>query len=158
VGLGVLADIQSQPVVAVRYFEHAVNLDEEHQDIRLLLAAALLKLNKPQEAENQYSIVLSKDPKNKEAWEGRIFNLQKIDAHSAALEALEQGLVIVKDNTHLLYLQFVSRFMSGSEAEALDQLEQLLTHNFDNASRVFDLFPLLLNDVRIADRYSSFKP
>ena len=158
VGLGVLADIQSQPVVAVRYFEHAVNLDEEHQDIRLLLAAALLKLNKPQEAETQYSIVLKKDPKNKEAWEGRIFNLQQIEAHTAALEALEQGLVVIKDNTHLLYLQFVSRFLSGNEAKALDQLEQLLTHSFDSASRVFDLFPLLLNDERIAERYSSLKP
>jgi tetratricopeptide (TPR) repeat protein len=158
VGLGVLSDLQSLPSVAVQYFEHAVNLESENTDYRLLLATSLIKVGKPKEAEKQFTIVLERDPKCEDAWEGRIDNLQQIDAHEAALEALEQGLSIVKEPTHLLYQQVVSLFKCGNEAQALDLFEQLLIHTFDSASRILDSFPELLEDTRIAEVYTRLKP
>ena len=158
VGLGVLADLQSLPSVAVQYFEHAVTLDGYNNDYRLLLATAYIKVGKPKDAEKHFTIVLERDPKNEDAWEGRIDNLQRIDAHEAALEALEQGLTIVKDPTHLLYQQVYSLYRIGNESQAIDLFEQLLIHTFDYSSRILDSFPDILEDSRIAELYSRLKP
>ena len=158
VGLGVLADLQSLPSVAVQYFEHAVTLDGYNIDYRLLLATSFIKVGKPKDAEKHFTIVLERDPKNADAWEGRIDNLQRIEAHEAALEALEQGLTIVKNPTHLLYQQVYSLFKIGEESRAIDLLEQLLIHTFDYSSRILDSFPEILEDPRIADLYSRLKP
>ena len=158
VGLGVLADLQLLPSVAVQYFEHAVTLDGYNIDYRLLLATSLIKVEKPKEAEKHFTIILERDPKNEDAWEGRIDNLQKIDAHEAALEALEQGLAIVKDPTQLLYQQVFSLLKIGKEAQALDLFEQLLIHTFDNSSRLIDSFPEILEDSRFSEIYVRLKP
>jgi tetratricopeptide (TPR) repeat protein len=158
VGLGVLADLQSLPSVAVQYFEHAVTLDAYNNDYRLLLATAYIKVGKPKDAEKHFTIVLERDPKNEDAWEGRIDNLQRIDAHEAALEALEQGLTIVKEPTHLLYQQVYSLFRIGNESQAIDLFEQLLIHTFDYSSRILDSFPDILENSKIADLYSRLKP
>ena len=64
VGLGVLADLQSLPSVAVQYFEHAVTLDGYNIDYRLLLATAFIKVGQPKEAEKHFTIVLERNPKN----------------------------------------------------------------------------------------------
>ena len=158
VGLGVLADLQSLPNVAVQYFEHAVTLDNYNSDYRLLLATSYIKVGQPKDAEKHFTIVLERDPKNEDAWEGRIENLQRIDAHEAALEALEQGLVIVNDPTYLLYQQVYSLYKSGNEKQAIDLFEQLLIHTFDNSSRIIDSYPDILEDPRIAEIYSRLKP
>ncbi len=158
VGLGVLADLQSLPSVAVQYFEHAVTLDGYNIDYRLLLATAFIKVGQPKEAEKHFTIVLERDSKNEDAWEGRIDNLQRIEAHEAALEALEQGLAIVKNPTHLLYQQVYSLFKIGNESQAIDLFEQLLIHTFDNSSRILESFPEILDDPRISDLYSRLKP
>jgi tetratricopeptide (TPR) repeat protein len=158
VGLGVLADLQSLTSVAVQYFEHAVTLEAENIDYRLLLASSLIKMGKPKEAEKQFTLVLEREPKCEDAWEGRIDNLQQINAHDAALEALEQGLAVVKDSTHLLYQQVVSLFKSSKEAQAIDLFEHLLIHTFDNSSRIIDSFPELLEDPIIAEIYTRLKP
>ena len=158
VGLGVLADLQSLPSVAVQYFEHAVTLDGYNVDYRLLLATAFIKVGQPKDAEKHFTIVLERDPKNEDAWEGRIDNLQRIDAHEAALEAIEQGLAIVNNPTYLLYQQVYSLFKSGSESQALDLFEQLLIHTFDNSSRILNAFPEILEDPRISEIYSRLKP
>ena len=158
IGLGVLGDLQSDAALAVRYFEQAVQLAPENSDYRLLLATALMKLAKPQEAESQFVEILDREPKNIEAWEGRVDNLQRLNAHAAALELLEEGLKTVPETTHLRYQEFVSIFSSGEEAKALDLLETLLINHYDSARRIFKSFPDLLNDNRIADRYNRFKP
>lgn len=158
IGLGVLSDLQDLPEVAVQYFEHAVTLDGYNVDYRLLLATSLIKVGQPKEAEKHFSIVLERDPKNEDAWEGRIDNLQRIDAHEAALEALEQGLAIVTNPTHLLYQQVYSLYKIGKESQAIDLFEQLLIHTFDNSSRMIDSFPEILDDPRIAEIYSRLKP
>ena len=158
IGLGVLGDIQSDDALAVTCFEHAVLLAPENTDYRLLLATALMKLAKPQEAEAQFVKILEREPKNIEAWEGRVDNLQRLNAHEAALELLEEGLKTVSETTHLRYQEFVSTFFSGEEAKALDVLETLLINHYDNARRIFKSFPDLLNDNRIADRYNRLKP
>ena len=158
VGLGVLADLQLLPSVAVQYFEHAVNLEGYNIDYRLLLATSFIKVKQPKEAEKHFTMILESDPKNKDAWEGRIDNLQRIDAHEAALEALEQGLAIVKDPTHLLYQQVFSLFKIGNEAQALDLFEQLLIHTFDDSSRLIDSFPEILEDSRFSEIYVRLKP
>lgn len=158
VGLGVLADLQLLPSVAVQYFEHAVTLDGYNIDYRFLLATSLIKVEKPKEAEKHFTIILERDPKNEDAWEGRIDNLQRIDAHEAALEALEQGLAIVKDPTQLLYQQVFSLLKIGKEAQALDLFEQLLIHTFDNSSRLIDSFPEILEDSRFSEIYVRLKP
>ena len=158
VGLGVLADLQSLPTVSVQYFEHAVTLDGYNIDYRLLLATSFIKVGKPKEAEKHFTIVLERDPKNEDAWEGRIDNLQRIDAHEAALEALEQGLAIVKDPTHLMYQQVYSLYKIGNDCQAVDLFEQLLIHTFDYSSRIIDSFPEILEDSRIAELYSRLKP
>lgn len=158
IGLGVLGDIQSDDALAVTCFEHAVLLAPENTDYRLLLATALMKLAKPQEAEAQFVKILEREPKNIEAWEGRVDNLQRLNAHEAALELLEEGLKTVSETTHLRYQEFVSIFFSGEEAKALDVLETLLINHYDNARRIFKSFPDLLNDNRIADRYNRLKP
>ena len=158
VGLGVLADLQSLPSVAVQYFEHAVTLDGYNIDYRLLLATSFIKVGKPKEAEKHFTIVLERDPKNEDAWEGRIDNLQRIDAHEAALEAVQQGLTIVKNPNHLLYQKVYSLFKIGEESRAIDLFEQLLIHTFDYSSRILDSFPEILEDPRIADLYSRLKP
>ena len=158
IGLGVLGDIQSDDALAVTCFEHAVMLAPENADYRLLLATALMKLAKPQEAEAQFVKILEREPKNIEAWEGRVDNLQRLNAHEAALELLEEGIKTVPETTHLRYQEFVSIFFSGEEAKALDVLETLLINHYDNARRIFKSFPDLLNDNRIADRYNRLKP
>lgn len=158
VGLGVLADLQNLPYVAVQYFEHASTLDKTNVDYKLLLATALIKAGKHGLAEDQFAEVIERDPKNEEAWEGRIDNLQKIDAHKAALDALEQGLAIVNDPTRLLYQQFASMFKCGMEATSLDLLEHLLIHKYEASSRIFESFPELLVDGRIAERVARLKP
>ena len=158
VGLGVLADIQNLPYVAVQYFEHAATLDNNNEDYKLLLATALIKAGKHGLAEEQFAEVIERNPKNEEAWEGRIDNLQRIDAHEAALDALEQGLAIVQDPTTLLYQQFVSMFKCGMEAKSLDLLEHLLIHKYEASSRIFESFPELLGDGRIAERVARLKP
>ena len=158
IGLGVLGDIQSDDALAVRCFEQAVLLAPENSDYRLLLATALMKLAKPQEAESQFVEILEKEPKNIEAWEGRVDNLQRLNAHEAALELIEEGLKTVPETTHLRYQEFVSIFSSGEEAKALDLLETLLINHYDSARRIFKSFPDLLNDNRIADRYNRLKP
>ena len=158
VGLGVLADLQSLPSVAVQYFEHAVTLDDYNVDYRLLLATSYIKVGQPKDAEKHFKIVLERDPKNEDAWEGRIDNLQRIDAHEAALEALEQGLAIVNDPTYLLYQQVYSLYKSGNKKQAIDLFEQLLIHTFDNSSRIIDTYPDILEDPRIAEIYSRLKP
>ena len=158
IGLGVLADIQSLPYVAVQYFEHATTLDGENEDYKLLLATSLIKVGKHGLAEDQFSTVIEKDPKNEDAWEGRIDNLQRIDAHEAALDALEQGLALVKDPTRLLYQQFASYYKCGMEAKSLELLEHLLIHHFEASSRIFETFPELLADGRVAERIARLKP
>ncbi|MAO45752.1 MAG: hypothetical protein CL823_01235 [Crocinitomicaceae bacterium] len=158
IGLGVLADLQSLPTVAVQYFEHAATLDSYNIDYKLLLATSLIKVGKPQKAEEYFTHIIERDPKNEDAWEGRIDNLQKIEAHEAALEALEQGLSIVKNPTLLLYQQVLSLYKIGREAQAIDLFEQLLMHTFDKSSRIIEAFPELLEDSRIAELYSRLKP
>ena len=158
VGLGVLADLQSDIPLSIRFFERAVQIEPEHADFRLLLATSFMKLAKPQEAETQFAAIIEKFPKNVEAWEGRIDNLQRLDAHEAALEVLKEGIEVVNETTHLRYQQFFSFFASGKEAKAFDLLDILLINHFDSAGRFFNLFPDLLNDNRIADRYNRLKP
>ncbi|HIB76205.1 MAG TPA: tetratricopeptide repeat protein [Flavobacteriales bacterium] len=158
VGLGVLADLQSEATMAVRFFEQAVLLEPNHTDFRLLLAAALIKLAKPQDAEEQYATIINKEPNNSEAWEGRVDNLQRLNAHETALEILKEGLDFIPEPTHLRYQEFVSVFATGEEARALDLLDNLLLNHYDSASRIFNSFPDLLNDNRIADRYNRLKP
>ncbi|HIG58493.1 MAG TPA: tetratricopeptide repeat protein [Flavobacteriales bacterium] len=158
VGLGVLADIQSDAALAVRYFEQSVQLAPDHLDYRLLLATALMKLAKPQEAESQFVEILEREPNNIEAWEGRVDNLQRLNAHEAALELINEGLKAVDDTTHLRYQKFASIFANGEEGNALDLLDTLLLNHYDSARRIFKSFPDLLNDNRIADRYNRLKP
>lgn len=158
IGLGVLADIQSLPFVAVQYFEHATTLDNSNDDYKLLLATSLIKAGKHGLAEDQFATVIEGDPKNEDAWEGRIDNLQKIDAHEAALDALEQGLAIVKDPTRLLYQQFASLYKSGMEHKSIELLEHLLIHKYEASSRIFESFPELLADGRIAEKVARLKP
>ncbi|PCJ81070.1 MAG: hypothetical protein COA49_07135 [Bacteroidetes bacterium] len=158
VGLGVLADLQSDAAMAVRFFEQAVLLEPNHSDFRLLFAAALIKYSKPQDAEEQYAAIINKEPNNSEAWEGRVDNLQRLDAHETALEILKEGLDFIPEPTHLRYQEFVSIFATGEEARALDLLDHLLLNHYDSASRIFNSFPDLLNDNRIADRYNRLKP
>jgi predicted Zn-dependent protease len=117
-----------------------------------------MKLAKPQEAEIQFAAIIEKFPKNVEAWEGRIDNLQRLDAHEAALEVLKEGIEVVNEPTHLRYQQFFSFFASGKEAKAFDLLDILLINHYESASRFFNSFPDLLNDNRIAERYNRLKP
>ena len=158
IGLGVLGDLQSDAALAVRCFEQAVQLAPDNSDYRLLLATALMKLAKPKEAESQFVEILDREPNNIEAWEGRVDNLQRLNAHEAALELVEEGLKAVDETTHLRYQEFVSTFSSGEEARALDLFETLLINHYDSARRIFKSFPDLLNDNRIADRYNRLKP
>ena len=123
-----------------------------------MLATSYIKVGQPKDAEKHFTIVLERDPKNEDAWEGRIDNLQRIDEHKAALEALEQGLAIVNDPTYLLYQQVYSLYKSGNENQAIDLFEQLLIHTFDNSSRIIDAYPDILEDPRIAEIYSRLKP
>jgi tetratricopeptide (TPR) repeat protein len=158
VGLGVVADLQKDIPLSIRYFERAVQIEPDHADFRILLATSFMKLAKPQEAEAQFSAILDKFPKNMEAWEGRIDNLQRIDAHEAALEVIKEGIDVVNETTNLRYQQFFSYFASGHESKALDLLDKLLLNHYDSASKIFNSFPDLLNDNRIADRYNRLKP
>jgi tetratricopeptide (TPR) repeat protein len=158
VGLGVVADLQSDISLSIRFFERAVQIEPEHADFRLLLATSFMKLAKPQEAETQFAAIIEKFPKNVEAWEGRIDNLQRLDAHEAALEVLKEGIEVVNEPTHLRYQQFFSFFASGKEAKAFDLLDMLLINHYESASRFFNSFPDLLNDNRIAERYNRLKP
>ena len=158
VGLGVVADLQSDVSLSIRFFERAVQIEPDHADFRLLLATSFMKLAKPQEAEIQFAAIIEKFPKNVEAWEGRIDNLQRLDAHEAALEVLKEGIEVVNEPTHLRYQQFFSFFASGKEAKAFDLLDILLINHYESASRFFNSFPDLLNDNRIAERYNRLKP
>ena len=67
-GIGVVRDLNNQPVQAIKFIKKAIDLDVENPDYWYLYAEILAKINKNSEAELAFKKVIQLDPKNIDAW------------------------------------------------------------------------------------------
>ena len=159
VGLGVLADLRGEHDVALEHLAEALLLSPYHEDTLLMMSAVLKKMGRHEEADVCLVQILERNPKNTEAWEERVDNMQMLEAHEQALQLLDNAFEHVPPTSSVLgYKQFVSLFALRHDGEALRLLDTLLLADFAGMNRLLETYPGLLDDPRIASRYERFKP
>lgn len=158
IGLGVLADLRGNLQEACAQFERAIALEPMQADYYLLLATANKKLTNNELAEKLYARGLALEPAHEELWFERIDNMQVSSNHEQALAFAENALTCIKDSVPIMYRRFISQYALGQFAQAFEYLEFLLTHHFDGATDLLNLFPALANDARFVDRFDRYKP
>ena len=122
------------------------------------MATTLKKKGEHERAEKVYTQGLILDIRNAEIWLERIDNLQVDDRHENALEVIEDSLTALGENGTIGYRKFISLYALSRQVEAFDCLEHLLTHHYDEAQNLIDLFPALANHARFVKRLERFKP
>jgi tetratricopeptide (TPR) repeat protein len=159
IGLGVLADLREEHDVALEHLAEALILSPFHEDTLLMMSAILKKMGRHEEADVCLVQILERNPKNIDAWEERVDNMQLLEAHEQALQLLDNAFEHVPPTSSTLgYKQFVSLFALRHDGEALRLLDTLLMADFDGMNRLLESYPGLLDDPRIASRYERFKP
>ena len=159
VGLGVLDDLREDHGSALEHFAQALLIHPHHEDSLLMMATTLKKMTRHEEAETCLVQLLERNPSSIEAWEERVDNLQALEAHEEALIVLDNAFEhIPPTSTTLGYKQFVSLFALRMDGEALRLLDHLLLADYEGMQQVLDSYPGLLDDPRVASRYTRMKP
>jgi tetratricopeptide (TPR) repeat protein len=159
IGLGVLDDLREEHEAALEHLAQALLLEPHHEDTLLMMASVLKKLQRHEEADTCLVQLLERNPKNLEAWEERVDNMQALEAHEEALMLLDNAFEhLPPTSTSLGYKQFVSLFALRRDGEALRLLDHLLLADFEGMNRLLETYPGLLDDPRVASRYTRMKP
>ena len=159
VGLGVLEDLKGNQAGALEHMAQALLLNPNHEDTLLMMATILKKMERHEEADTCLVQLLERNPKQIEAWEERVDNMQALEAHEQALILLDNAFEHVPPTSTVLgYKQFVSLFALRMDGEALRLLDHLLLADFDGMNRLLETYPGLLDDPRVASRYARMKP
>ena len=159
VGLGVLDDLRQDHAAALEHFAQALLLHPHHEDTLLMMATVLKKMERHEDADTCLVQLLERNPKHLEAWEERIDNMQALEAHDQALILLDNAFEhLPPTSTSLGYKQFVSLFALRLDGEALRLLDHLLMADFEGMNRLLETYPGLLDDPRVASRYTQMKP
>jgi len=159
IGLGVLDDLREEHEAALEHLAQALLLEPQHEDTLLMMATVLKKLQRHEEADTCLVQLLERNPKHLEAWEERVDNMQALEAHQEALMLLDNAFEHLPPTaTTLGYKQFVSLFALRKDGEALRLLDHLLMADFEGMNRLLETYPGLLDDPRVASRYTRMKP
>ena len=159
IGLGVLDDLREEHEAALEHLAQALLLAPQHEDTLLMMATVLKKLQRHEEADTCLVQLLERNPKHLEAWEERVDNMQALEAHQEALMLLDNAFEhLPPTSTTLGYKQFVSLFALRKDGEALRLLDHLLMADFEGMNRLLETYPGLLDDPRVASRYTRMKP
>jgi len=159
IGLGVLDDLREEHEAALEHLAQALLLEPQHEDTLLMMATVLKKLQRHEEADTCLVQLLERNPKHLEAWEERVDNMQALEAHQEALMLLDNAFEhLPPTSTTLGYKQFVSLFALRKDGEALRLLDHLLMADFEGMNRLLETYPGLLDDPRVASRYTRMKP
>ena len=119
---------------AVGDFSRAVAADPLYSDLRISLAAALLKVEDPAGALEQYELALSLSPENPRANFGAAFLLQSSGRGEEAIERYRRVLAVEPDNRAARVNLAQALFESGRYEESKAELDLVLAEDPGNVA------------------------
>lgn len=157
IGKSVVLDLLGEVKEALVFMERAHELDSENDDIQLMLAELLNKLDREEDAESLYLSMTHKTPQLVDAWlDYAHFYYSKKDVDQAS-KLTEQALGEMPDNGSLLFRKVAYLHAEGKVKEAMLLLEFLFDSGFSEKEELLEYYPDILNEQVALNLYNSAK-
>lgn len=141
VGRGVVKDLQGRLPEALRDLEHAVNLDPDNADAWYYYGNVLGRTGRYEEAMQAYVRLNTMEPESLEGWLDHADLLSEVKGPEAAIQKLRECEMLHKLNARYRIRLASYLLRCGREQQALLELEEALTTDFDSHSLLLEHYP-----------------
>ncbi len=157
-GLGIVKDLEDNTLESIKLFNKAIEIEPSNAGYYHVLAGALEKLDKINEAKTNYILALELDSNNdqlvndyldllikNEKWNDFDFFVQDFNAENNDIQFLIQLIKAYKE------------FQFGNKEQGIQIFNKLISENLEKAREIFSMYPELLNDNKIVNLFPTSK-
>lgn len=153
-GLGIVKDLEEKTEESIGFFNKAIEIEPSNSGYYHVLAGALEKLEKIQEAKKNYSIALEIDNQNDQLVNDYLDFLIKTNQLDVFNEFIHDFTTDNDDVKFTMQLfTFFKEYKFDNKESAIYILNYLISENKEKAREVFSMYPELLNDSKIVNLF-----
>jgi tetratricopeptide (TPR) repeat protein len=153
-GLGIVKDLEGNTLESITFFNKAIEIEPSNPGYFHVLAGALEKLDRNQEANKNYIAALELDDQNDQLvtdYLDFLINTKQFDTFDDFVCSFKSENENVKFSVQLV--KFYKEFKVENKETAISILNYLISENLDKAREIFSLYPELLNDNKIVNLF-----
>lgn len=157
-GIGVCLCENGLVLEGLAHMNHAVELEPEYSEYRLVRAVWLRDSGKLGEAEKEYQALAELDSGNWEVFYDWAALYVRMDDYPMALETMMQALKCEPNSALIHYRIAAIAYRQGSRQMGHDFLQQALNMDFSAYTEMLELIPELALDSSVTELIAHYKP
>jgi tetratricopeptide (TPR) repeat protein len=157
-GIGVCLCETGLVLEGLAHMNHAVELEPEYAEYRLVRAVWLRDSGKLGEAEKEYQALAEMDSGNWELYYDWAALYVRMDDYAMAIETMMQALKCEPNSALIHYRIAAIAYRQGSRQMGRDFLQQALSMDFSSYPEMLELIPELALDSSVTELIAHYKP